>query len=420
MSLDEFNPWWRGRERIDEDPDIVRLRNARVRWVPREINLVSLRPFSLNFIYGPRQVGKTTMIKLIIKDLLNEVRPEAIFYYSCDLLSDYEELLNVLRRYLRIKEERGIRTSYIFLDEITYVNEWFRAIKYGIDRGLFRDDVITITGSTSLFIKGDVETFPGRRGFGTDVVVYPLSFQSYIKALRPDVHVELGWYEEIRNLFEKYLITGGFPLSINSYFSTGTITSDVYKSYIDWIIYDVRRAGKDEGLVREILSILLEKAGSRVSHNSIAKDLGISHRTVSEYLDLLSRMFLITVLNYVDVNTGSKDYRKLIKIHFTDPFIYRVASVWTGVRVPDEPIIVEGVVASHLARTGEVGYTTIGDREIDVVSLRDFVGYEVKYSRGAERLGVRASRMRRVVTISRDVEDIDVIPAHLFLASINA
>ncbi|WP_252901674.1 hypothetical protein [Vulcanisaeta sp. JCM 14467] len=53
MSLDEFNPWWRGRERIDEDPDIVRLRNARVRWVPREINLVSLRPFSLNFIYGP-------------------------------------------------------------------------------------------------------------------------------------------------------------------------------------------------------------------------------------------------------------------------------------------------------------------------------------------------------------------------------
>lgn len=87
------------------------------------------------FHLWPRQVGKTTMIKLIIKNLPNEVKPEAIFYYSCDLLNDYEDLLDVLRRYLKIKEERGIKTSYIFLDEITYVNERSRAIKYGIDRG---------------------------------------------------------------------------------------------------------------------------------------------------------------------------------------------------------------------------------------------------------------------------------------------
>lgn len=57
--------------------------------MPREVNAVSLKPFSLNFIYGPRQVGKTTMIKLIIKDLLHEVRPEAIFFIiavTCSLI----------------------------------------------------------------------------------------------------------------------------------------------------------------------------------------------------------------------------------------------------------------------------------------------------------------------------------------------
>ncbi len=398
---------------------MIKWRNARVRWIPKEINALSLKPFSLNFIYGPRQVGKTTLIKLAIKDLLTKVKPEAIFYYSCDLLINHEELLDILRRYLRIKEERGIKTSYIFLDEVTYVSDWFRVIKYGIDRGLFKDDVITITGSTSIFLRGDIETFPGRRGFGVDIVLYPLSFQSYIKALRPEIDVTPGWYEEIRSLFEKYLVTGGFPLSINSYFSLGTVTADVYKSYIDWIIYDVKRVGRDEGLMKEILSILIEKVGTRISYNSIAKDLGISHRTVSEYIDLLSKMFLITVLNYIDVNTGNKDYRKLVKIHFTDPFLYRVISFWTGVKVPNESIIVEDIVASHLARIGEVGYTTIGNREVDVLSLSDFTGYEVKYGRRSERVSIKAGKMKRVITILRDVDGIDTVPAHIFLARLN-
>ncbi|WP_243666226.1 hypothetical protein [Vulcanisaeta sp. JCM 16159] len=77
MSLEEFNPWWRGREYIDEDPDIIKWHNARVKWMPKEVNAVSLKPFSLNFIYGPRQVGKTAMIKLIIKNLLHEVNEES-------------------------------------------------------------------------------------------------------------------------------------------------------------------------------------------------------------------------------------------------------------------------------------------------------------------------------------------------------
>lgn len=57
----------------------------------------------------------------------------------------------------------------------------------------------------------------------------------------------------------------------------------------------------------------------------------------------------------------------------------------------------EDVVVSHLAKIGEVGYATISDREVNVVSLKGFVGYEVKHDRGSGRLGIRVGKMRRVI-----------------------
>ena len=40
------------------------------------------------------------------------------------------------------------------------------------------------------------------------------------------------------------------------------------------------------------------------------------------------------------------------------------------------------VVMSHLARVSEVGYITVGDKETNVVSLRDIIDYDIKYSWG--------------------------------------
>ncbi|MEM0121195.1 MAG: hypothetical protein QW688_07160 [Thermoprotei archaeon] len=46
----------------------------------------------LNFVAGPGQVGKTTLIKLVIHELLEEVDRRCGFYYLCDEISDYVEL----------------------------------------------------------------------------------------------------------------------------------------------------------------------------------------------------------------------------------------------------------------------------------------------------------------------------------------
>ncbi|WP_338598621.1 AAA family ATPase [Sulfolobus tengchongensis] len=110
------------------------------------IDHVSLEPFSLNIIFGPRQVGKTTAVILLIEYLLKKIEnPKSIFYFSCDKLADYKELDQVLEEYLKVKKRENIRTSYIILDEITFPKEWYRSIKYRIDKGDFKNDVIILT-----------------------------------------------------------------------------------------------------------------------------------------------------------------------------------------------------------------------------------------------------------------------------------
>jgi predicted AAA+ superfamily ATPase len=47
------NPWW-----IEKDEDIRRWKEGRIKWIPHLIEEIGLKPFSLNFVFGPRQVGK--------------------------------------------------------------------------------------------------------------------------------------------------------------------------------------------------------------------------------------------------------------------------------------------------------------------------------------------------------------------------
>ena len=171
-----LNPWW-----VDKSDIHVRLwEQQQYKWIPRWLNKISLEPFSLNFILGPRQVGKTTGVKLLIVKLLKRMPPEAIIYINCEIFPDFASLRKVIEEYLEFKKSERIETSY-FLDEVTSLNEWWKAIKVLVDSGEVLNDVITVTGSSSLKIKGDIELFPGRTGKGETIEVLPLSFKQYVE-----------------------------------------------------------------------------------------------------------------------------------------------------------------------------------------------------------------------------------------------
>ncbi|MCC6004297.1 MAG: ATP-binding protein [Thermofilum sp.] len=439
--MESQNPWWRGREAFEEDDDYRKWKHSSVKWIPRLLEEIELKAPSLQFLYGPRQVGKTTLLKLLARKLLEEVdNPRAVFYYRCDLLADYKELDSVLSDYLKIKKNERIRTSYILLDEVTFPKEWYRSIKYRVDSGDLKDDVLILTGSLSMFVKGEVETFPGRRGSGKDYVLYPLSFREYVRVARPDIYGKLEeireislaeirekcfkllpWRDQLNEVFESYLEAGGFPLAVKSYVENGKVLKEVKDAYLSAFLYDLAKLRRSEAIAKRVLKAAIEKLPSPVSLNSIAREFEIrSHKTVFHYLELFEKLFILKNLYFIDPNKTIEVYYKERKIHLTDPFLYDVFSEWCHINKPDKPRIVESVVATHLARRFRVGYWR-NKTEIDVVLLDMPLGFEVKWGEKTELYKRSIGKIKNIVHLTRE-EFSDqplAVPTSIFLGCLN-
>ena len=391
--MEEYNPWWRG----ELDPIYGEWLEYKVKWIPTVIKEFTLRPFALHFLIGPRQVGKTTALKILIYDILKKRDPRSVFYYSCDELADYRELGSLLDNYVSARGKWGVKGSVIILDEITFVEDWFRALKSRIDRGVFKRDVIIVAGSASLELLAGKERFPGRRGFGKDVYMLPLSFREYVlhfskvRPLSASLLNEDNFWKKVQSnklysrtlsdLFVAYLETGGFPLPIREYFERGKVTYFSYKAYLDWLRTDWLKASKAESYMKEVIAYILETSSTPLSWYSISRNTSISSpHTARNYVETLENLLVAKVLHWISPS-GEVNYRKEKKVIFTDPFIYKVLSMYTHVEV-NQAAIVEAVVASHLARKFSIYYWR--DRtEIDVVALIDnkLVGFEVKWTR---------------------------------------
>jgi len=354
-----FNPWWSS----GEDPHLRKWRSMKYSWIPKWITQLGLEPFSMNFVIGPRQVGKTTGIKLLIQDLLRDKDPESIFYVTCELFPTFSELRETVDEIAKFTRKEGFDELFLFLDEVTSLKEWWKGIKPLIDSGLLENFVITVTGSSVLKLKRDVELFPGRRGKGKNIEVFPLNFKEFVEihGVKPKKTREY----EIKELFQKYLEIGGSPPAIN-----GLPLEDVLSSFVGEII----RAGKSLEIAKEVISSVISKMPSPMSYRAVASETsGYSYKVVQEYLETLRSLYLIETAHLKRGNTVF--HRKEKKFFFRDPLYLRLFSLWSNAKFL-ESAIYENIVQEHLLRKfGEIFYYKNG-YEIDCVA--DNLKVEVK------------------------------------------
>lgn len=398
IELMDQNPWWRKPEEISKDKNIIALTKSKVCWDPRIKYTFDLDADVIYTLRGPRQVGKTTLLKDMIRGLLKcNIPSRYIFYFTCDLIDNPKELSETISSYLdSVRPDRKQR-AYLLIDEVSSVKDWQKAIKFLADKGSLTQTTLILTGSHTLDIKRASEKLPGRRGISKsppDKIMLPMKFAEYAETLNKDIDDTiknlnmLSWEnrkqvlfsllngeipeqikelsflsKELKQLFQNYLLTGGIARVTDEYLKHQEISESIYRTYVDVVLGDLAKWGKRETYLRQVIERVLETLGNPIGWNTIRQGTDIaSHNTVAEYIDTLSDSFVLLYLHCYDISRNKPTYQKEKKIHFTDPFFLHAMRAWTTGKQPFESTLeflkdpekvgalVEGTAADHMVR----------------------------------------------------------------------
>jgi len=413
------NLFWKSFKEYEKfDPQLGRLKDFPYVYDFPVISGIPIMTPGIYMLTGGRQVGKTTTLKLIIKRLLeeNKLLPGQIYYLPCDTIKGYDQLLFEIGQF-RQSLKQG-QPFALFIDEICYVKEWTRAIKSLADAGFFNYGSVLITGSDTCLLKDAMIGFPGRRGRAKqqDFHLLPLSFFDYVLLKEPQLassfektrtqfqnnltvsaaQMDFTLFKSLNRHFNDYLFTGGYLLAINDYAKNGAISNVTYRTYIQWIIGDMLKRGKNERYLEEIVKALFLRLSKQVTWHSFTRDLSIEHhQTVVDYMELLSRMDVVIVLQALREDKLRLAPKKAKKISFLDPFIFHALRGWTAKNEAifnlaaellnsDSQIksaLIEGVIAALFHRRRELSYIKAeGEVDLALILSNSFFPIEIKNS----------------------------------------
>lgn len=397
--LVEDNPWWKSPDEISNDDKITEWEASSIKWDPRIRHKFDYSNDIVYSLRGPRQVGKTTLIKLQIRDFLNSgISPWNIMYYAFDIDNTPKHLVDIIKNYLdNTKLQRKNKRCYLFLDEISSIKDWQKGIKRLWDQKRLQNCTVIATGSHSIDLKISSERLPGRRGETEDTydkILPPMKFSEYVSSIDPSLkdkmmtlgllkaesrshlfkkliefNIDKSLYElqahlsELNRYLTTYLLTGGIPKVVNEYLKRNHIRENIYTVYLDTILGDLKSLNRDETLFKQLIANVIKNISWPCSWRSLCKDTDIgSFHTAMEYIHLLRDMFVLTIFYQYDAQKKQARLDKDKKINFHDVFFLHALNGWLSSQdffnvshdyVTDqtrEGLLVEGVVGDHLIR----------------------------------------------------------------------
>jgi predicted AAA+ superfamily ATPase len=275
-----YNPWWDGEynlEHLFPRPDTLEK-------LDKSVDIAEV-----TFISGLRRVGKTTLLRMLIKSLIDErgVDPLSIFYISLDdyLLQgkNIPELIDEYRKTVKKKFEEKI---YLFFDEVTYFPDYEIQLKNIFDS---QNVKIFASSSSASLIRDKKPYLTGRNRI---LEVDPLTFEEYLIFKGIELkHVD-GHLTDV--YFEEYLKSGGIP----EFVKTGDF--EYLKNLVDDIIMkDISALHniKNTSSLKEMYLLLMERSGKSISLNKVANILGLSPDTVKRFLTYFEEAFLISTIS---------------------------------------------------------------------------------------------------------------------------
>lgn len=279
-ALSQYNPWWSGEIPLEG-------------IIPREKYLKKLVSYLDNeqiiFLTGLRRIGKTTLMKLVIKELIENkgINPNHILYVSLD---DYvfkeNSILDILEEYRKLHRISVDDKVYLFLDEIIYQKDYYQQLKTIFDR---QNTKIYATSSSSIKLK-DTKAFLTGRSYLVEI--NPLDYKEYLYF--KNIKIPLKDLKLNEPYFQDYLKSGGIPyyvLKEEREFLIGLVDDIIYKDIIS------EHGIKNPQIIKDYFLLLMERSGKQLSINKIANILKISVDSSKKYLSYFNDTFLIRLLS---------------------------------------------------------------------------------------------------------------------------
>jgi len=249
----------------------------------------------LIIIYGARQVGKTTLIKNI-----GNLYLDRSIYLNCDEPDIRLALTDATSTKLK---------NLVGQKKMVLIDEAQRVKNIGLTLKLFADEIkdvqVIATGSSSFELSNIInEPLTGRK---YEYHLFPISLR--------ELSSTFGWLETER-LLEERIIYGMYPEVILKTEEKKNLLKEITRSYLfkDILSYDGIR--KPE-VLEKLLAILAAQIGSEVSYNELSNTVGVDKDTITKYIDILERAFIIFRLNPFSRNIRT-EITKMRKIYFYD------------------------------------------------------------------------------------------------------
>jgi predicted AAA+ superfamily ATPase len=319
-------------------------------------------------LIGPRQTGKTTLIKKIIA-----LRKEKSLFLNCDDPVIRENLSNVSLFSLR---------QIVSDNKIIFIDEAQRVKNIGITLKLIHDNLdvqLVVSGSSALEITDEVnEPLTGRKW---EYKLLPVSWQEL------NDHFE---YLGALGQLETRLIYGMYPDVINYVGNEREVINELTSSYLYKDLLQFEGVRKPE-IIEKILKALAFQLGSEVSYNELSQLIQVDKNTLSKYIDLLEKVFIVFRLPSFRRNMRNEIGTKK-KIYFHDNGVrnailgnFNSLSSRTDIGVLWENFLISEIFKKNLYARGfskHYFWRTISQQEIDLIVENDAIinAFEMKWN----------------------------------------
>lgn len=343
-------------------------------YIKRAVRIDELiEPGVVFVIYGPRRVGKTTLVEEFLKDFKGSV-----------LSKTGDDI--IVRNILSSEDLQKIRNfvdgnDLFFIDEAQRVGNIGYGLKLIVD--FEKEMKIIATGSSSFDLANKLgEPLLGRK---RTITLYPVSVYELLQQMSRS---------EVREMLEELLLYGGYPRVVKetNLLRKIELLKEIISSALFKDIFELEKVRSPQKIL-DLVKMLAYQIGQPVSLGSLANDLDIDSSTVERYLNLLEKNFII-----FRIGAYSRNLRNVLR--YKQKYFFYDVGVRNALINNFSPVeerndmgglwenfcILERVKRNTYMRQGEPNYyfyQSYDDQEIDLIEeMNGYKAFEFKWKGG--------------------------------------